>query len=197
MEAFLSHSRADKELVNRIYRVCSRARITPNIAEFEELGTESLTAEDIVQMIHRSALFFLFITPNIMNSIYTQNWVNFELGCAYGAKTRPARLQKDIYVFEPFNQLQFPIPYLDYYILFDPSQDVHWQFIEDTFRKEKIYWSNIFPLLWGQRPSDLSGTRMTCRYCGTTYILLSRVDRLLCPTCRRESEGNINPPATF
>lgn len=188
MEAFLSHSREDKELVNRIYRVCSRARISPNIAEFEEIGRGSLTARDIVQMVHRSRLFLLFITPNMMNSAYTQNWVSFELGCAYGAKTRPVPEPKDIYVFEPFDQLQFPIPYLDYYILFDPNQDPHWQFIEDMFSEERIYWSRLFPLLWGQRPSDQSGIRVICRDCGSEYTLLSKVERLLCPTCRREIE---------
>jgi hypothetical protein len=186
MEAFLSHSRKDKELVNRIYKTCSRAKITPNIAEFEEIGTRSLTAEDIVKMIHRSRLFFLFMTPNVMNSVYTQNWVNFELGCAYGAKTRPAQVFKDIYVFEPFDQIQFPIPYLDYYVLIDPNQDPHWQFIEKMFSEERIYWSRIFPLLWGQRPSDQVGIRVICRDCGSEYTLLSRVESWLCPTCRRE-----------
>jgi hypothetical protein len=190
MEAFLSHSKADQELVNRFYKVCSRAEMKPNIAEFEELGTGSLTAEDIVQMIQKSSLFLLFLTPNIMNSVYTQNWVNFELGCAYGARTRPPAEQKDIYVFEPFDQLQFPIPYLDYYLLFDPRQEVHWRFIENMFCEEKIYWSRLFPLLWGQRPSDQFGTRMTCDYCHTTFTLLSKVDSFLCPTCRRESVLN-------
>lgn len=192
MEAFLSHSRNDVKLVNRIYKVCSRAKIIPNIAEFEELGSGSLTAEEIVQMIHRSRLFLLFVTPNIMNSVYTQNWVNFEIGCAYGARTRPPAVLKDIYVFESFDQMQFPIPYLDYYILFDPNQDPHWKFIEDMFSEEKIYWSRIFPLLWGQRPSDLAGIRVECKECGSEYTLLSRAERLLCPTCRREVEIKAN-----
>ena len=64
MEAFLSHSRKDKELVNRIYKTCSRANIKPNIAEFEELEAGRLTADEIVRMIHRSGLFLLFLTEN-------------------------------------------------------------------------------------------------------------------------------------
>jgi hypothetical protein len=187
MEAFLSHSRKDKELVNRIYKACSRANIKPNIAEFEELEAGRLTAEKIAQMIHRSRLFLLFLTQNVVNSIYTQNWVVFELGCAYGAKTRSPSEFKDIYVFEPFQQIYFPIPYLDYYILFDPNSEPHWEFIEGILYEEREYWSRIFPLLFGQRPSDRVGIRIYCGGCGSSYTLLSRAERWLCPTCRREA----------
>jgi len=188
MEAFLSHSRKDKELVNRIYKACSRANIKPNIAEFEELEAGRLTAEEIAQMIHRSRLFLLFLTQNVVNNIHTQNWVIFELGCAYGAKTRPSPpLEfKDIYVFEPFQQISFPIPYLDYYILFDPNSEPHWEFIEGILYEEREYWARIFPLLFGQRPSDRVGTRIYCRECSSSYTLLSKTGKWLCPTCRRE-----------
>ena len=184
----MSHSREDKDLVNRIYKACSRASITPRIAEFEELGAGDLTAEDIVDMIHASRFFLLFLTPNVSKSIYTQSWVSFELGCAYGAKTRPAQIFKDIYVFEPFSQIRFPIPYLDYYVLIDPDQNPHWQFIEGMLSEERVYWSRLFPLLWGQRPSDQEGIRVICRFCHTQYTMLSRTERWLCPTCRREVE---------
>lgn len=186
IEAFLSHSRKDKELVNRIYKACSRAKIKPNIAEFEEIGTTNLTAEHIAEMIHKSRLFLLFITENVTDSLYTQNWVNFELGCAYGAKTRPAPVSKDIYVFEPFDQTKFPIPYLDYYVLIDPHQKPHWHFVEGILSEEKRYWSRLFPILWGQRPSDKVGMSVFCRECGSAYTILSRAEKWLCPTCRTE-----------
>lgn len=186
IEAFLSHSRKDKELVNRIYKACSRAKINANIAEFENIGTTRLNAEDIAKMIHRSRLFLLFITRNVTDSLYTQNWVNFELGCAYGAKTRPAPVLKDIYVFEPFDQIKFPIPYLDYYVLIDPYQEPHWHFVEDILSEEKVYWSRLFPLLWDQRPSDRVGISVSCRECGSAYTMLSRAEKWLCPTCRNE-----------
>ena len=185
MEAFLSHSRKDIEFVNRIYKVCNRARIKPNIAEFEELEAGKLTANDIANMIHRSRYFLLFLTENVINSIHTQNWVAFELGCAYGAKTRPPSMLKDIYVFEPFQQVIFPLPYLDYYILFDPVEEPHWDFIEQTLSEERIYWRKLFPLLWGQRPSDERGIKMYCEECKSEYTLLSRVKEFYCPTCRR------------
>ena len=186
MEAFLSHSKKDKGLVNRIYKACTRANIHPNIAEFEEIEAGRLTAHEIVQMVNKSRLFLFFLTPNVMNNIYTQNWVVFEIGCAYGAKSRPPSVPKDIYVFEPFDQLKFPIPYLDYYILFDPNTKPHWQYIERILFEEREYWSRIFPLLWGQRPSDQVGIAVYCKECGSAYTLLSQVEKFNCPTCRRE-----------
>jgi len=185
LEAFLSHSRKDLEFVNRIYKVCNRAGIKPNIAEFEELETGKLTANEIGYMIQRSRYFLLFLTQNVINNIHTQNWVAFELGCAYGAKTRPPALFKDIYVFEPYQQVMFPIPYLDYYLLFDPVEEPHWDFIEQILSAEGIYWRKLFPLLWGQRPSDERGLKTYCEECKSEYTFLSRYKEFHCPTCRR------------
>lgn len=182
----MSHSREDIGFVNRIYKALHRAKIAPNIAEFEEVEAGKLTAPDIVHMIHRSRLVLLFLTENVMSSIYTQNWVNFELGCAYGAKTRPAAVLKDIYVFEPFQQLQFPIPYLDFYVLFEPSFEPNWEVIEGILFEEKQYWSRLFPLLFGPRPSDRIGQPIQCTGCGSMYTLLSEPPQvMMCPTCRR------------
>jgi hypothetical protein len=60
MEAFLSHSRKDEKMVNSTYKICKRAEIKPNIAEFEEIERGKLGAEEIRDMIDRSELFFCF-----------------------------------------------------------------------------------------------------------------------------------------
>lgn len=44
-------------------------------------------------------------------------------------------LKKDLYVFEGFNQIDFPVPYLDYYTLFDPNEGSHWDFIGSALQK--------------------------------------------------------------
>jgi len=184
MEAFISHSRKDKELVNRIYKTCSRARITPNIAEFEEMEEGKLNAQDIASMIRRSRLFILFLTSNAMESIYNQNWITYEVAFAHGMKTTSTRAV-DIYIFEPFDQLEFPIPYLDYYILYDPYEDPHWEYIKGLLTSERDYWSSIFPALWGIERLTYEGTLVECSECNTRYTLLSNVEVFLCPTCRR------------
>ena len=204
MEAFLGHSSKDLKIVNSTYKICQRAKIKPNIAEFEKIEKGKLGAEEIRDMIDRSELFFLFLSENVINeknygkTIYTQNWVNFELGIVYAQKKEN---KKSIYVFESFQQLHFPIPYLDYYILFDPNSDPHWDYVEKLFTEEvdfdrditKSYnpLVKIFSAIYRlrgyslQRPSDARGYPRYHRECGAKYTLLSKPEQWLCPKCRK------------
>ena len=145
------------------------------------------------------------MSENVVNdkdyakTIYTQNWVNFELGCAYAQKKEK---QKSIYVFEPFNQLHFPIPYLDYYVLLDPNFDPHWDYVEELLSEEKNFGDAVssialYPLvriimavyrLKGQpveRPSEHRGYQIHHKECGVRYTLLSKPEQWLCPRCRK------------
>jgi len=208
MQAFLSHSRKDEKIVNSIFKICQRAKIKPNIAEFEEIEKGKLGAKEICGMINRSQLFFLFLSENVVNdkdcakTIYTQNWANFELGCAYAQKKEK---QKLIYVFEPFKQLHFPIPYLDYYVLIDPNFDAHWDYLEELLSQEKDFEdtvSNIalYPFVrvmktidWlkGQRwerPSEIRGYKIHHKECGVKYTLLSKPEKWNCPRCRKPTD---------
>ncbi len=123
MKAFISHSSKDVKIVNSVFKICERTRIEPLIAEFEEIERGKLGAEQIRAMISHSDLFLLFLSDNVFDekdlakTVYTENWVSFELGCAYGIKAYIK--QPTICVFESFNQLRFPIPYLDYYALYN------------------------------------------------------------------------------
>jgi hypothetical protein len=207
MEAFLSHSRKDERIVNSIFKICQRTKIKPNIAEFEEIKSGRLGAEEICDMIDKSQLFFMFLSENVINdkdygkTIYTQNWVNFELGCVYAQKKMK---KKFIYVFEPFAQIHFPIPYLDYYILYNPNYDPHWDFIEETIAQEREFsdaTKSLNPLLQMiiavyrlqgrlkghpvQRPSEYRGFPIYHRVCGAKYTLLSKPEQWFCPKCRK------------
>lgn len=207
MEAFLSHSRKDERIVNSTFKICQRAKIRPNIAEFEEIARGRLGAKEIRDMIDKSELFFVFLSENVVNdkdygkTIYTQNWINFELGCVYSQKKVK---RKFIYVFEPFTQLLFPIPYLDYYILYDPNYDPHWDFIEQMIAQEREFSevaSSSNPLLRTflavysmqeklkghpiQRPSERLGFSIYHKACGAKYPLLSKPEQWLCPKCRK------------
>lgn len=209
MEAFLSHSKKDEKIVNSTFKMCQRAKIKPNIAEFEEIERGNLGAKEIRDMIDKSELFFLFLSEHVVNelepakTIYTQNWVNFELGCAYAQKKEK---KKFIYVFEPFpKQLHFPIPYLDYYILFDPNSDPHWDYIKEVLDQERKFGEatkSLNPLtqmlvvgfslaerLKGhplQRPSERLGHPIHHKPpCGANYTLLTKPDQWLCLVCRK------------
>jgi hypothetical protein len=204
MEAFLSHSNKDERIVNRTFKICQRTKIKPNIAEFEKIESGKLGAKEIRDMIARSDLFFLFLSENVVKTIYTQNWVSFELGCAYAEKREK---KKFIYVFEPFNQLHFPIPYLDYYILFDPNAEPHWDYIEEVLDQERNFidatkslnpLTQIFVAVYSlqerlkghpaRRPSQYYGHQIHHKECGAKYTLLSRPQQWLCPVCRRKTD---------
>lgn len=149
------------------------------------------------------------MSENVVNdkdyakTIYTQNWVNFELGCAYAQKKEK---KKFISVFEPFNQLRFPIPYLDYYILYDPNAEPHWDLIEQMLGEEKEFADlsrSLNPILQTffivyslqerlkghrvQRPFDRYGVRIEHK-CGAKYTMLSRPEKWLCPVCRQPTD---------
>ena len=198
MEAFLSHSRKDERIVNSTFKICQRAKIKPNIAEFEEIERGKLGAKEIRDMIDKSELVFVFLSENV-KPIYTQNWINFELGCAYAQKKVK---KKFIYVFEPFTQLHFPIPYLDYYVLYHPNYDPDWDFIEELLSQEKAFGDAVSSIAWyplvrvmmtidrlkGQpweRPSESRGYKIHHKVCGAKYILLSKPEQWLCPKCRK------------
>lgn len=210
MEAFISHSNKDTKIVNSTFKICQRAKIKPNIAEFEEIERGKIGAKEIRDMIDRSELFFLFLSENVVNdkdyqkTIYTQNWVAFELGCVYAQKKIKT---KSIYVFEPFNQLRFPIPYLDYYILFDPNFDLHWDYIEEVLGQEREFGEitkslnpliRMFIVVYSlqerlkghplQRPSEQLGHKIHHRICGAKYVLLSKPEKWLCPVCRKPTD---------
>jgi hypothetical protein len=181
MEAFLSHSRKDKDIANHVYRICTKAKIKPHIAEFEDIENGDLSTEDIRDI-----------------------WVNFELGCAYAQKKEK---MKSIFVCEPFQQLHFPLPYLDYYFLFDPTDNSHWRYLENliiqdaTFDREitqnrkPLDWIAIKVISLQQRfkghpilkPIDRYGHKIfhRNRKCGAEYYLLSEPEKWLCPKCRK------------
>ena len=203
MEAFLSHSSKDEKIVNRTFRICQRTKMKPNIAEFEKIESGKLSPKEIRDMIDKSDLFFLFLSENVIRTIYTQNWVNFELGCAYAQKKEK---KKFIYVFEPFNQLNFPIPYLDYYILFDPNAEPHWDYIEEVLDQERSFVDvtkslnplmQIFVAVYSlqerlkgkrlQRPTERYGFPIHHK-CGAKYTMLSRPPQWLCPVCRKPTD---------
>jgi len=108
--------------------------------------------------------------------------------------------KKFIYIFEPFQQLRFPIPYLDYYILFDPDSDPHWDYVEKLLTEEVDFadfakslnpLDKIFSAVYRlrgysfQRPSDSCGYKIYHRECGAKYTLLSRPEQWFCPKCRK------------
>lgn len=111
---FISHSKKDAALVGNIKDILKNIGHVPIIEEFiPEDAKKPFPWEEIQSNILISDVLFLFLTDNIVSSIYTQNWVLFEIGSAAAGK-------KPVYVFERQGiPVLYPIPYITDYMIFD------------------------------------------------------------------------------
>ena len=72
--------------------------------------------EEIRRNVEKSDFVFLFLTDNVVATPSTQNWVSYEIGLA-------SANSKKLFVFERIGTpVEFPIPYLTGYALFNPDK---------------------------------------------------------------------------
>lgn len=203
---FISHSRKDEELVYNVQKLLANVGHTPIIEEFVQPEDKVQPPHaEIAKNVELCDLVFLFLTDNIVSSKYTENWVIFEVGLA-----RMAR--KPVYVFERLGvPVEYPIPYVTDYMLFDKDSTRDILDIQDLSRR-----IGQFPLgvatgaggviiggltfgplgaLLGGLIGLLAGTQtqgpsrkvsVTCRRCGNTFNYWSpKIRSFNCPCCRR------------
>jgi hypothetical protein len=216
VEAFISHSKKDIELVTKIYKALYQAGITPKLAEFEELGErDGLSAPQIKNMIMNSSWTLVFLTPNVIASDHTRDWVAYEVGVSHG-------LGRPVWIFEddrvPIEK--FPVPYLDYYFLYDSLNQQDWDAIKEemakyarfpdwgpaivgailgaSFGKEGAalggllgYTKSVADLskMKAQAPSGFHKVAISCLECNSQYTVIGKYKTITvgftCPTCRK------------
>jgi len=115
---FISHSRRDKELVERIRTIITNIGHQSIVEEF--IPTElkqPIPYAEIKSKVDLSSLVFLFLTDNVVLTEYTRNWVMFEISLA-------ATQQKRLFVFErQGTPIPYPIPYLTDYMIFNNTTE--------------------------------------------------------------------------
>lgn len=119
---FISHSKKDAELVRIIDLNLRAVGITPLFMEFTP-ESEPPYAK-IEENVKNSDAVFLFLTQNVLSSIYTQNWISFEVGLAKNTN-KPLFLVED-----GNNTVHFPVPYVSSYILYEPQKIEDWKTIQ-------------------------------------------------------------------
>lgn len=82
MKIFLSHSRKDEALVNRINAGLGVMDLPPIIYEDLEESVNGPDYQRIKSLIQSSDVVFLFLTENVANSKWTTYWVNHEVSLA-------------------------------------------------------------------------------------------------------------------
>lgn len=114
---FISHSRQDGELTRNVAALLRNIGETAVVMEYLS-GDEASTPpyEAMRKEIASADYIMLFKTDNAIRSDYTKNWIVFEVGLAAAANKR-------LFVFERRGRsIQFPIPYVTDYMLFDPTK---------------------------------------------------------------------------
>ena len=170
-QVFISHSKRDVTIRQFFDSIFADTKVAVVRMEFEEL--HSTPSVDIRNHIMQSDALFVLLGQNLTFSQYTENWVGFEVGIA-------TALNKPIWVMERFgDKVQFPIPYLTDFLLYEENNKEHRQFIRGIIEQ-----FSLFPIV----RNFGSSTTILCPYddCKSTYFLHDDIDRFICPTCRRE-----------
>ncbi len=110
-QIFVSHSKYDEEMVASFDRVFARTGVKSVCMEFEKMNSPEWKA--IRDAVSFSTATFVLLGQNVNRSIYTQNWVAFEVGLA-------CAMDKKVWVFEQTSSnVNFPIPYVTDYMLYN------------------------------------------------------------------------------
>ena len=114
---FISHSRVDAELTKNIAALLLNIGIEPFVMEYSpKSDSDSPPWPMIREEVEKSDSVILMKTENAIKTQYTMSWIIFETGLA-------AALNKPLFVFEKRgSDIEFPIPYLTDYMLFNDGQ---------------------------------------------------------------------------
>ena len=177
-QIFVSHSQYDKEIRASFDTVFARTTVKAVCMEFEQIYQPAW--QTIMKELNASETIFLLLGPNIQSSIYTQNWIAFEVGlaCAFG---------KEVWVFEQEgSHIQFPIPYLTDYMIYHLEDTNHFGYVRQIIEGygRPTY---VFPLGVDHRTKRKipTGKLVECANCESKYLMHTDVKSFDCPSCRQ------------
>ena len=169
---FLSHSRADTEMRDYFLKVFGLAGVQARVVEFEYFPPPPW--QYIKNEMASSDALFLLIGPNVIDrGVYTQNWISFEIGLA-------CQLRKEIWVFEQISiPVRFPVPYLDKYVLYDPGNRDHLDYIRSIIETYKVRPH------FREFPSEYALVTCPNEKCKISFHLCTEIHEFECPSCRQ------------
>lgn len=198
-QIFVSHSKLDKKIVASFDRIFARTGVKAMFMEFEQIRSPEWNS--IRNAVNDSEAVFLLLGENVRSSIYTQNWISFEVGlsCALG---------KEVWVFEQADShIDFPIPYLTDYMIYDLEVKDHFEYVKSVIER---YGNSYFPSSGAdhRRKRNIpTGRTIICDNCYLSYsehgyalhplrdytkrtwrdLITSGDDEIIyiCPSCRR------------
>lgn len=206
---FISHSKRDQETINVFCRAFAQTTIRAVLEEFENYVVPPWTK--IAKDVQESSAVFLLLSPHLNSTRYTQNWVSYEVGLA-------CAMRKPVWVYEQEGApVHFPVPYLTDYVIYNPANRVHMDAIKNlltVYDPSPALGGLILGALIGAAISGGAGAGIgaiaggaafqhrlpaittSCPYqnCGIKFNIYSRLESLLCPSCRQQFAINWTPP---
>ncbi len=175
-QIFVSHSQNDTDIVTSFDKVFARTGVKSVCMEFEQLNSPEWL--EIRNEISQSEAVFLLLGPNIRSSIYTQNWISFEVGlaCAYSKK---------VWVFEQINsKIEFPIPYVTDYMTYNLQDKTHFEYVRSIIEG---YGERKYFLPVGYKIHEIPiGTNVECSHCHSKFAMHPKPLAVsYCPSCRQ------------
>jgi len=175
-KVFVSHSQHDRDIRAAFDSVFARTNVLSVCMEFEETANW----QTIMNEVKSSIAVFLLLGHNIRGSIYTQNWIAFEVGLACAS-------DKDVWVFEQEGTtVDFPIPYLTDYMVYNLNERSHFDYVRSIIER----YGQLLPLTIGRQLYRESrgvpkGIPIICDACSMQFSLHTNITNILCPFCRK------------
>lgn len=159
---FVSHSQHDRDIRTSFDSVFARTNVKSVCMEFEKIANW----ETIRNEVKSSVAVFLLLGQNVRSSIYTRNWIAFEVGLA-------CAFDKDVWVFEQGETtVDFPIPYLTDYMVYDLKESIHFNYVRNIIER----YGKLLPISIGRIPYRESrgvpkGIAVICDACSMQFSL--------------------------
>ena len=179
---FVSHSKNDEDRVNYFAKIFARIGLQAHFMELENIDNTYAGSRiaDIIRSnsaLHEDTRAVVVLLgrslENPLSPQYTHNWVNFEVGVSAGCR-------KPVWVFEQFTEfINFPVPYVTDYCLYEINSKDHLQFI-----------GNHFKALYGNGQIVHPPRTIKCHLCNAIYNFWSNQQCIKCPVCRRDTCGS-------
>lgn len=182
VQIFISHTRKDKDFLDRFDNVIARVGIKAFRSEFEDISKpEWKTIKE--EMDKSAALFFLIgekLVENQNNNFndwnYTQNWIAYEIGLA---------CQKgiDVWVLIDNVNINFPLPYFNHYFPTDMKNE-SFKFLRGVLEHYLNCYKDI-------NPNYRYIANVKCHNCGMEFNLHPdphKGDKIQCPQCLKYIE---------
>ena len=176
---FMVHSRYDTALPNFFDKAAGMVDISLMHMEWEALVPPPW--KHIRDKLKNAEAIFIVKGPNIARNLYTSNWVSYEIGLAAHSSKKWGQGEMDVWVFESVqNPVFFPVPFLTDYVIYDPNEPYHTQYL--AYILEAYNWKTYRHFL-----PEAAAVRCGHDDCQIEYNLHTIVNTWNCPSCQRYS----------